>query len=112
MLTENLDTNKEHPISLVRPEAPAPSAWEQHNQFQREIIAEMAGRIAMGAKIDPTEIEAVVCPKYDNSLIRDLAIKNGICTRASFADIIRKVKITDELGTVPQSATDLVRIVV
>ncbi|QRM27901.1 VapE domain-containing protein [Microvirga sp. VF16] len=96
------------PIQVVAPT----NKWEEHNQFQRQMIQEMASRIVQGDKVDPAEFEILVDPNLDNSLFRDFALKNGICTKSQFADILRRAKIKEELGTIPVSATHLVDIVV
>ncbi len=90
---------------------PTSSKHDQHIQFQREIIQQLAGQIVIGELVEPDAIAITIDTRFDNSLIRDFAVKNGIVTKAQFKDMERKARIIEDLGTVPSSAEDLVRIV-
>jgi hypothetical protein len=91
----------------------APKAkWEAHNDYQREVINDLTARIVKTETIDPGFIETTINPNYDNTLIRDFAIKNKIVNKAQFNELLRRVKIKDEIGAVPMNPSHLVEIVV
>src|SRR5215213_4884086 len=91
----------------------APKAkWEAHNDYQREVINDLTARIVKGQTIDPGFIEITINPNYDNTLIRDFAIKNEIVNKAQFNEMLLRVKIKDEIGAVPMNPSHLVEIVV
>jgi hypothetical protein len=67
--------------------APQPTAWDLHNEFQREIIGDLAVEITEGKEIEPKRIEITLSAKYDNTLIRDFAIKNKIVPSTTLAGL-------------------------
>ncbi|MBL0402903.1 hypothetical protein JKG68_02875 [Microvirga aerilata] len=97
--------------TIIVPDAPR-SKWEEHNDYQREIINDLTARIVKGEIIDPGFIEITISPNYDNTLIRDFGIKNEIVSKAQFNEMLRRVKVKDVLGAIPMNPTHLVEIVV
>ena len=93
-------------------EAAPKTKWETHNDWQSEVIDKLTAQIVKSETIDPGFIETTISPNYDNTLIRDFAIKHGIVNKAQFNEMLRKAKIKDELNAVPQNAVQLIDIVV
>jgi hypothetical protein len=100
------------PVTIIEVPPQPLTKWDQHNQFQLEVIKDLSAEIAQGQKIAPARIEITIDPNYDSSLIRDFAIKHEIVNKGQFNEMLRKAKIKNELGSVPQNATHLVEIVV
>jgi Virulence-associated protein E len=98
-------------ITFITPPTPK-TKWEEHNDYQLEVIKDLSALIAQGQKAVPMSIEITINPDYDNTLIRDFAIKNDIVTAGQFKEMLRRVKINEELGSIPMNATHLVDIVV
>ena len=91
-------------VTTIAVEAAPKTKWETHNDWQREVIDKLTAQIVKSETIDPGFIESTINPNFNNTLIRDFAIKHDIVNKAQFNEMLRKAKIKDELDAIPMNA--------